>query len=80
MKNLDLGVTYGEDKCCILLFADDIVILAETEEELQKLLKFVENWCMKWRLRINKDKTKVIHFRKKELQKLNIVSILIIMR
>ncbi len=50
----------------ILLYADDIVILAENEEQLQIILNFVNNWCKKWKLKVNRDKRKVVHFRKKK--------------
>ena len=48
----------------ILLYADDIVLLAETEINLQKMLNILSLWCSKWRLTINDDKTQIIHFRK----------------
>ncbi len=49
----------------ILAFADDIVILANTEEELQ-------NWCKKWRFKVNTGKTNVVHFRNKRKKKTNL--------
>ncbi len=45
LKELDMGIPFDKDKICILLFADDIVILAENESQLQKLLDFVNTWC-----------------------------------
>ncbi len=35
LKELNIGLHYGNEKLCILLYADDIVILAENEEQLQ---------------------------------------------
>ena len=32
-----------------LAYADDIVLLAENEVDLQKLLNVVSEWCVKWR-------------------------------
>ena len=49
----------------ILLYADDIILLAENENDLQSMLEIVENWCRKWRLEINLNKTNVMHVRKK---------------
>ena len=46
-----------------LLYADDMVIIAETEEQLKKLLDMMYTRCKKWRLKVNKGKTKVVHFR-----------------
>ncbi len=68
MKQLDIGIDIENGKKCILLFADNIVILAEDEIKLQILLDFTNEWCQKWRMKINNDKTKVIHFRKNLLK------------
>ncbi len=46
-----------------MLFADDIAILARNEKDMQRMLEQVNQWCQKWRLSINQDKSKVIHFR-----------------
>ncbi len=70
MKQLDIGIDLENGKNCILLFADDIVILAEDEIKLQILLDFTNEWRKKWRMKINIDKTKVIHFRKKNSTKI----------
>ena len=71
MKDLNVGVDIDGEKICILLFADDIVILAENETDLQTLLNFVDSWCKNWRMKINIDKTKVVHFRTKRQRKTN---------
>ena len=47
----------------ILMYADDIVLLAKNEEDLQFLLLIVENWCLKWRLEVNLTKTNIMHVR-----------------
>ena len=49
----------------LLLYADDIVLLAETEEDMQSLLLIVQNWCQKWRLEVNLEKTNILHVRNK---------------
>ena len=49
----------------ILLYADDIVCLAECENDLQDILVIIENWCEKWRLEINLTKTNILHIRNK---------------
>ena len=48
----------------VLLYADDIVLLAETELDLQFLLFLVEVWCKNWRLEVNLAKTNILHVRK----------------
>ena len=47
----------------ILLYADDIVLFAETEADLQFLLNIVETWCEQWRLEVNLTKTNILHVR-----------------
>ncbi len=70
---LDIGIDIENGNICILLFADDIVILAEDEKKLQILLDFTNEWCQKWRMKINNDKTKVIiHFRKISTKIINV--------
>ena len=49
----------------ILLYADDIVCLAECETDMQELLMIVETWCRKWRLEVNLTKTNIMHVRPK---------------
>ena len=39
--------------------------MSENEENLQKLLLKVEEWCHKWQLVVNKDKSQIVHFRQK---------------
>ena len=37
----------------ILLYADDIVLFAENEADLQYLLNIIKIWCPNWRLEVN---------------------------
>ena len=71
LKSLDKGITCGEDKVCILLYADDIVLMAETEQDLQFLLNALNNWCASNDMVINVKKSNVIHFRTPSKQKTN---------
>ncbi len=65
MKASGIGVNIDNDTICILAYADDLVLLAENEGDLQRLLDILKEWCYKWRLSVNADKTKVMHFRQK---------------
>ena len=58
------GVSVGDYSCQILLFADDIALVAENENELNEMLSSVYQWCCQWRLKVSETKTKVMHFRK----------------
>ena len=50
------------DLLCVLGYADDIVLLAETAADLQVLLDTVHEYLKRWRLRVNFGKTKVVVF------------------
>ncbi len=65
LKSAGIGVKMGEISVCVLAYADDIVLCAENEHDLQRLLDILFKWCFKWRLSINTEKTKVMHFRSK---------------
>ncbi len=47
----------------VLAFADDIVLLAENPEDLQKLISIVQKWSAKWRFIINPEKSQIVHYR-----------------
>ena len=47
-----------------LMYADDIVLLSQTANGLQKLLCRLEDFCTRWNLKVNIDKAKVIIFNK----------------
>ena len=64
LNSLNLGVPIDDENICALLYADDIVIFSDTEDNLQTLLDGVYKWCTQWRLRINLNKTNIVHFRK----------------
>ena len=51
-------------KIFMLLYADDIVVFANTQEQLQNSLDLLLEYCNKWKLTINVSKTKVTVFRK----------------
>ena len=51
-------------KIFFLLYADDIVLFANSAEELQEGLNMLSDYCKRWKLKINVSKTKVMIFRK----------------
>lgn len=67
-EELDLngvdGINIGLKKLILLLYADDIVIFGKTPEELQKSLNILENYCKRWKLTVNTNKTKIVVFRR----------------
>ena len=62
--NLPNGICIEPLKLYLLLFADDAVLFSETREGLQNHLNNLENYCRKWNLTVNVDKTKIELFRK----------------
>ena len=65
INKLDVGLPCGVFRLAMLMFADDIVLIAENECKLQCLLDVLHEWCVKWEVQINPKKTQVVHFRKK---------------
>ena len=44
------------------LYADDVVLMAKDEVEMQKMLRVVEGFAKKWRFRLSVAKSKVVKF------------------
>ena len=49
-------------KLYILLYADDTVLLAESQENQQQSINLMERYCSMWKLNINVSKTKITVF------------------
>ena len=65
IQALNIGNDLGDHKLGALLYADDVVVLGETEGDLQTTLDIVAAWCNKWGLSINPKRRKILHFRPK---------------
>lgn len=60
-KAQGLGVPIDDgEPVGILLFADDICLLAPDQEQLQRMLDIVSRYADRWRFRINQDKSNVM--------------------
>ncbi len=44
------------EKVVILVYADNIVILADNEQDLQKLLDIIHRWSQEWQMMVNVEK------------------------
>ena len=64
VKQAGIGIPIGDETLSILLYANDVCLLAESAEELQENIDIVANWCNKWWMQISEDKTNVMHCRK----------------
>lgn len=58
------GVDTYMFKLFLLLYADDITLFSETAQGLQKGLDILKDYCNKWKLMVNTEKSKIIVFRK----------------
>ena len=63
IKESELGINLDNLNFSILLYADDMAVISDSEEKLQKMLDIMHEWCNKWRIKINCSKTNVVHFR-----------------
>jgi len=69
LKASNLGVEIDQGILInVLLYADDIVLIAKDEEDLQDLLMIVEGCCNLWRLEVNLTKTNILHVRSSRKQ------------
>ena len=66
-QKLDLTeskVKLGNTELASLVWADDIVLMSESESGLQQMINVLENYCQENKLKINTDKTKCMIFNK----------------
>lgn len=63
LNSLNIGVDINGRKICCLIYADDMVIFCNSENELQQLLDRVHRWCFKWKMQVNPSKSNIMHFR-----------------
>lgn len=49
-------------KLLVLMYADDTVIMGQSEQGLHQVLRVLEKYCTQWKLDINCNKTNVIVF------------------
>lgn len=68
IKASGLGVQFGDELISALMYADDLTIMASTEEDLQTMINVVHEWCLKWRLQVNVSKTNVVHLRPQRVE------------
>ena len=63
INELNCGIVFNNNSLSLLLYADDIVLLAPSEEKLQLMLDTLSNWCKRWQMKVNDKKSKVMHCR-----------------
>ena len=65
-----IGINIKNKKVSILMYADDIVIIADNPQDLKKGLQIASEFGKKWRCRYNAKKTQVVLFGKNRKIKL----------
>jgi exonuclease III len=60
IKEGEGGVQVGEERIEVLLYADDMVLLAEDEAGLNRMMEKVKEYCNEWKLEVNVGKTKAM--------------------
>lgn len=63
------GVEIENKQISCLLFADDIVIFSENEQNLQYMLQRAEEWGKLWGIKFNVRKSHIIHHRPKSVDR-----------
>ena len=56
LRAAKVGIMCREELVPALLFADDMVIFAEGEDELRGSLGVLGEWCREWGMKVNADK------------------------
>ena len=64
LKRSGLGVSVDGLKVALLIYADDLAILAESEEDLKAMLNELHKWSEEFAMDVNVEKTKIVHFRR----------------
>jgi hypothetical protein len=65
LSEQNLGVNLASDIINCLLFADDIVLMGKSEQELQTLLNITARFASKWNLKFSLKRSKVMVIGKK---------------
>jgi hypothetical protein len=69
LKALNNGIDINGESINSLLYADDLVLMAQNENDLQEMLNTLECCCTKWKMNINYDKSKVMHIRPQSVER-----------
>ena len=60
----DAAITIEGRKICVLKYADELVLIANSEDGLQKSLNSLYSYCAQNNLSVNTSKSKIMHFTK----------------
>ncbi len=63
IKEFGIDIDVGGEIIAILLYAGDIVLLSESQQDFQCLLDVLPQWYQGSVMTVNLDMSKVVHFR-----------------
>ncbi len=63
IKNINVGVYVGGQQLHMLMYADDIVLIAPNVSKAQQQLDILTAWCTDWMMKINAKKSEIMHVR-----------------
>ena len=63
LRERNVGIRNNYFSIQSLLYADDLALVSESEQDLQNMLDVLSEWCTKWRMCVNVKKSAVMHFR-----------------
>ena len=64
LRGAGVGIECRGQRIPALLYADDMVILADDEGMLRRALAEMGEWCVEWSVKVNVNKCGVMHMRK----------------
>ena len=59
------GIDLWDIKICSLLYADDVILISNSEEDLKVQMRILGNYALEYKMEINSKKTKVIVYNDK---------------
>lgn len=62
LESTELGTEIEGIKTGVIMYADDLVVMSDSVEKLQKMLQIIEKYCEKWEIKINGKKTQYMEF------------------
>ncbi len=67
--NIDNEALDNYIKLLVLMYADDTILIADSEENVHKAIKCMETYSGTWKLIVNETKTKVMIFGKTKVKR-----------
>lgn len=65
IKSLNLGIQIGDQRLCIPVYANDLVMFVDNETKLQLMMDKSSESAIKCRIKFTNKKSNVVYFRKK---------------